>query len=254
MEITQDILSALQQDGLIISGHDYTATGVYLDVAQTKAARRLAQTRALDPNNDYSFYMNQTVFDADNALVDGTWENYYFLKDLAQCAEYLKLLQAEGIPVLWRPFHEASGGWFWWGKSASSLKAMWKYMFEYFQAQGLDNLIWVWTSQGDDDDWYPGDAYVDIIGRDLYGETTSTCASAFQTTQGKYLTKMVTLSECGTVSDIPAQVSAGAGWSWFMPWYGNTDAGTPHADEAWWKTTMESGSVISRADLPSWKE
>jgi mannan endo-1,4-beta-mannosidase len=253
MEITQDILTAIQANGLIISGHDYTATGVYLDVTQTKAVRHQAKTRALDPNNDYSFYRDQTEFDADNALVEGTWENYYFLKDLAQCAEYLKLLQAEGIPVLWRPFHEASGGWFWWGKSASSLKAMWKYMFEYFQSEGLDNLIWVWTSQGDDDSWYPGDAYVDIIGRDLYSETVSTCASAFQTTQNKYTTKMVTLSECGTVDNIPAQVEAGAGWSWFMPWYGNTDSGAPHADEAWWKATMESGNVITRADLPSWK-
>jgi mannan endo-1,4-beta-mannosidase len=253
MEITQEILSAIQKDGLIISGHDYTATGVYLDVTQTRAARSQAKTRALDPNNDYSFYKNQTAFDADNALVDGTWENYYFQKDLAQCAAYLKLLQAEGIPVLWRPFHEASGGWFWWGKSASSLKAMWKYMFDYFKSEGLDNLIWVWTSQGDDDDWYPGDAYVDIIGRDLYGETVSTCASAFQTTQNKYTTKMVTLSECGTVDNIPAQVEAGAGWSWFMPWYGNTDSGAAHADEAWWKATMEGSNVISRADLPSWK-
>jgi mannan endo-1,4-beta-mannosidase len=253
MEITQDILTAIQANGLIISGHDYTATGVYLDVTQTKAVRHQAKTRALDPNNDYSFYRDQTEFDADNALVEGTWENYYFLKDLAQCAEYLKLLQAEGIPVLWRPFHEASGGWFWWGKNAESEKALWIAMFDYFKEQGLDNLIWVWVSEGDDDKWYPGDEYVDIIGRDMYTKTTSACFDAFNDSQYTYANKMVTLSECGTVDDIPTQYAAYAEWSWFMPWYGEAKKDTPHANRNWWRTTMAGSNVITREDLPSWK-
>ena len=84
-------------------------------------------------------------------------------------AGYLKLLHDANIPVIWRPLHEAAGGWFWWGKNADSFKKLWIQMFDYFKAQGLNNLIWVWTSETGDADWYPGDAYVDIIGRDLYG-------------------------------------------------------------------------------------
>ena len=53
-------------------------------------------------------------------------------------------------------------------------------MFDYFKAQGLNNLIWVWTSETGDADWYPGDQYVDIVGRDLYGKTAAECVSQYQ--------------------------------------------------------------------------
>ena len=82
---------------------------------------------------------DETTFDAANATVEGTWANKVFTSDMAAVAGYLKLLKDAGIPVLWRPFHEAAGKWFWWGKDAASHKAMWIAMFNYFKAQGLDN-------------------------------------------------------------------------------------------------------------------
>ena len=48
-------------------------------------------------------------------------------------------------------------------------------MFNYFKTEGLDNLIWVWTTEGNDADWYPGDQYVDIVGRDVYNKETADC-------------------------------------------------------------------------------
>jgi mannan endo-1,4-beta-mannosidase len=242
--IDTDVLDSLKTSGLIVSGHDYTATKVRLCGKGIKSGLTVG-------NNDYSYELGD--FNADRATVKDTWENYYFQKDLAQVAEYLKLLQAEGIPVLWRPFHEASGGWFWWGKNAESEKALWIAMFDYFKEQGLDNLIWVWVSEGDDDKWYPGDEYVDIIGRDMYTKTTSACFDAFNDSQYTYANKMVTLSECGTVDDIPTQYAAYAEWSWFMPWYGEAKKDTPHANRNWWRTTMAGSNVITREDLPSWK-
>ena len=242
--ITEDILKSLQEGGLIIGGHDYTAVAVYLESNGT----------ALDPNKDYAFYKADTEFDAANATVEGTWENKVFTEDLKNAAAYLKLLRDADIPVLWRPFHEAAGGWFWWGKDAASFKSLWIAMFNYFKTEGLDNLIWVWTTEGNDSDWYPGDQYVDIVGRDIYNKETADCVSEYTSIAGNYGNKIVSLSECGTVGLISEQWASGARWSWFMPWYdGTNEDGSPvvHADEAWWKDAMSQEFVVSREDLPS---
>ena len=242
--ITEDILKSLQEGGLIIGGHDYTAVAVYLESNGT----------ALDPNKDYAFYKADTEFDAANATVEGTWENKVFTEDLKNTAAYLKLLRDADIPILWRPFHEAAGGWFWWGKDAVSFKSLWIAMFNYFKAEGLDNLIWVWTTEGNDADWYPGDQYVDIVGRDIYNKETADCVSEYTSIAGNYGNKIVSLSECGKVGLISEQWASGARWSWFMPWYdGTNEDGSPvvHADEAWWKDAMNQEFVVSRDELPS---
>lgn len=242
--ITEDVLKSLQEGGLIIGGHDYTAVAVYLENNGT----------ALDPNKDYAFYKADTEFDATNATVEGTWENKVFTEDLKNAAAYLKLLRDADIPVLWRPFHEAAGGWFWWGKDAASFKSLWIAMFNYFKTEGLDNLIWVWTTEGNDSDWYPGDQYVDIVGRDIYNKETADCVSEYTSIAENYGNKIVSLSECGTVGLISEQWASGARWSWFMPWYdGTNEDGSPvvHADEAWWKDAMSQEFVVSREELPS---
>ena len=242
--ITEDVLKSLQEGGLIIGGHDYTAVAVYLENNGT----------ALDPNKDYAFYKADTEFDATNATVEGTWENKVFTEDLKNAAAYLKLLRDADIPVLWRPFHEAAGGWFWWGKDAASFKSLWIAMFNYFKTEGLDNLIWVWTTEGNDADWYPGDQYVDIVGRDVYNKETADCVLEYTSIAENYGNKIVSLSECGTVGLISEQWASGARWSWFMPWYdGTNEDGSPvvHADEAWWKDAMSQEFVVSREELPS---
>lgn len=242
--ITEDVLKSLQEGGLIIGGHDYTAVAVYFENNGT----------ALDPNKDYAFYKADTEFDATNATVEGTWENKVFTEDLKNAAAYLKLLRDADIPVLWRPFHEAAGGWFWWGKDAASFKSLWIAMFNYFKTEGLDNLIWVWTTEGNDADWYPGDQYVDIVGRDVYNKETADCVSEYTSIAENYGNKIVSLSECGTVGLISEQWASGARWSWFMPWYdGTNEDGSPvvHADEAWWKDAMSQEFVVSREELPS---
>ena len=239
MKITDGILTKLKSSGLIISGHDYTVTAVYLIPA--------------DSNGDYAFYKADTYFDAAKATVEGTRENEVFKADLAKVATSLKQLQSEGIAVIWRPFHEAAGGWFWWGKDADSCKKLWIAMFDYFKSQGVNNLIWVWTSESDDSSWYPGDEYVDIIGRDLYSKNTSDCVSIYQSEFARYGHKVIALSECGTVGLLSEQWSAGARWAWFMPWYGKADSGSKHATDEWWKDAMKQTYVITRDQVPSMK-
>ena len=182
-----------------------------------------------------------------------------FLGWLDTLASFLNSLETSygvKVPVLFRPWHEHTGSWFWWGQNlctTEQYKALWKYMFNYLKAEGFDNLIWVWTSQTGDDNWYPGDAYVDIVGRDLYGDNAASCANNYTTLFNKYSNKIVTLSECGwseytnsRVANISEQWESGAKWSWFMPWYDGSDAVNKHADEAWWKAAMELDYVITR--------
>lgn len=208
-----------------------------------------------DPNN-YTSTLSETTFNIDNAFTEGTWEYNTVHADLEKMAGYLKLLHDADIPVIWRPLHEASGGWFWWGKNADSFKKLWVEMFDYFESQGLNNLIWVWTSETGDTDWYPGDEYVDIIGRDLYGNDAADCAAQYQNLVATYGNKMITLSECGSYADtsetlglLSEQWNAGARWSWFMPWYDADNATLLHADQAWWQDAMSQDYVIKRGEF-----
>lgn len=185
--------------------------------------------------------------------------------DMAEAARIIKKLQAKNIPVLWRPLHEASGGWFWWGaKGPEAAKKLWVMMFDYFKEQGINNLIWVWTIDIDptknksDKAWHPGDNYVDIVGCDVYTQKKPTVlADRYNAAQMEYYTKMVTMSECGNTLEISNQWSAGAKWSYFMPWYDpkSTTESTGHewATAAWWNDAFAQECVITRDEMPSLK-
>ena len=246
------LLAAIQANGLIISGHDYTLTGV------TLSSNSAAPQRAKKDDIQYVIHPDQTTFMPSNCLVEGTWENKVWNDDLAKVAGYLKTMQEMGIAVIWRPFHEAkgnydvyqagTGAWFWWGKEGPEVcKHLWIAMYDYMKAQGVNNLIWVWTDipTSFDPKWYPGDQYVDMVGADIYNQTDAAAiASTMQQLQYLYPNKMVTLSECGGVADAGAQFEAGATWSWFMPWY--EGEGTAYAPMEWWQNVMNSPHVITR--------
>jgi len=69
-----------------------------------------------------------------------------WMQELDLTAEGLKELKDAGVVVLWRPFHEMNGGWFWWGaKEPEQFIALWRHMFDYFsKTKSLDNLLWVY--------------------------------------------------------------------------------------------------------------
>lgn len=142
-------------------------------------------------------------------------------RDIKEIAKQLKRLEKAGVPVIWRPLHEASGGWFWWGaKGSDAYKKLWKYLYnELTNTYGCNNLIWVYNGQSAD--WYPGDEYVDIVGEDIYpgNHVYDPQVSRFkQAINYGSKTKITALTENGCIFDIDSAVSINALWCWFMTW------------------------------------
>ena len=142
-------------------------------------------------------------------------------RDIKEIAKQLKRLEKAGVPVIWRPLHEGSGGWFWWGaKGSDAYKKLWKYLYnELTNTYGCNNLIWVYNGQSAD--WYPGDEYVDIVGEDIYpgNHVYDPQVSRFkQAINYGSKTKITALTENGCIFDIDSAVSINALWCWFMTW------------------------------------
>lgn len=115
---------------------------------------------------------------------EGTETNANFKSELELTAIIFKALDEAGVPIIWRPFHECNGGWFWWTPEIKSGQLdsryfvdMWIYVYEYFEEEcGLTNLLWEYspsTSTHMDVMYlYPGDEYCDMVGIDWYTNGT----------------------------------------------------------------------------------
>ncbi len=119
----------------------------------------------------------------DSAVLKGSAVNKRWRQELDYVASGLAELRDAKTVVLWRPFHEMNGGWFWWCPEhqgrwlpPEDFIALWRDMFRYFtDVKGLDNLLWVYSAAVQTDKqqpsatyYYPGDDYVDIVGLDWY--------------------------------------------------------------------------------------
>lgn len=206
------------------------------------------------------FYTESTDFDISKISDENSAEYKAIMSDIDTIAVYLKQLKSQNIPVLWRPLHEAAGGWFWWGaKGADPCKALWHLMFDRLvHHHQLNNLIWVWTSDaaGNAIDWYPGDEYVDIIGMDIYpGENqhNSQYVSFDKMKEIYQGRKIIALSECGSIPDINQMFRYGDTWSWIMPWNGPMTRDEKHNGAEFIKTVMSNPHILTRDKMPSLK-
>ncbi len=112
-----------------------------------------------------------------------------WLDKLAVFLHTLKGAKGEAIPVLFRPFHELTGSWFWWGKqqcTPDEFKLLWQFTFNYLQKEKkLNHLLWVYNTSGDfltAEEFlerYPGDDVVDMISFDTYQYGDSTQSPLF---------------------------------------------------------------------------
>lgn len=214
-------------------------------------------------NGDGSFYTEQTTFSITKALTEGTPENKALLADIDFMATKLQQLEDAKVPVLFRPLHEAEGGWFWWGaEGPEPCVELYRLLYDKFTNEyGLDNLIWVWTSSAYDtsEQWYPGDDVVDIIGYDKYNAKdglpngsaiTSTFYNLVKLADGK---KLITMSENDTIPRVENLVNEGAGWLYFCPWYGWWLTGEQNNPVEWLVEMYTSDYCITLDELPDLK-
>ncbi len=185
-----------------------------------------APTEYLLPDQNWwsGFYEYATNISLDDIMSGKDSKGYdALISDIDAIAFQLKKLADEDVPILFRPLHEASGGWFWWGDcKAESFQKLWILLYERLtEYHGIHNLIWVYNGQAAD--WYPGDAYVDIVGEDIYpGEHVYGSQAVKYWEADAYTDKKlpVALTENGCLFDPDLALRDNALWTWFCTWGG----------------------------------
>lgn len=146
-----------------------------------------------EPYRGISFYTeDMTAEEKANAftsILPGGENHNYFKQKLDKVASVLNNLKgADGklIPVIFRPFHEFDGNWFWWGApycSADQYKQAWQFLVTYLRdTKGVHNVLYAfspdnsYTTSAKYLERYPGDAYVDVLGMDNYGDVTGSAS------------------------------------------------------------------------------
>ncbi|HYD55001.1 MAG TPA: glycosyl hydrolase [Gemmatimonadaceae bacterium] len=186
------------------------------------------------PQDDAPFEWSRSI---QGELTDAEWRELTtpgtrlhgrWLAQVDVVAGHLAQLRDAGVPVLWRPYHEMNGVWFWWGdkKGPGGYQALYRMMFDrYVRHHKLTNLLWVWNANAPRDipkdqayayaDFYPGARYVDVLATDVYN---------FDYEQRDYdellrlaRGKLVALGEVGELPK-PEILDAQPLRSWFMVW------------------------------------
>ena len=202
------------------------------------------------------FYTKATTFDLAAVLADKNGSRYQLLlRDMDVIALQLKKFQVADVPVLWRPLHEAPGGWFWWGaKGSGPFKELWQILYNrltnYHQ---LHNLIWVYAGTDTlNPDWYPGDQYVDVVGEDIYSNAGASLSGNWSNALNQFDgRKMVALTESGNLPVIDKVRAFSTWWSWFSLWSGTDYIKKQPLDVL--QSTYNSEYVITRDELPNWR-
>ena len=189
-------------------------------------------------------------------FTEGTPEHTATLEAMDKAGRALLELKEAGIPVLWRPFHEFDGSWFWWGKGKNApdhFKQLWIMMYNHFVNDlHLDNLIWVlgYSVAGVRcKAYYPGDEYCDIAGGDSYyvnlnGAEERLYEAVYSAVADR---KPLVLHECGLIPTV--EEFKEVPWAWFMTWHTNylTEENTVESLNA----LYNSNYVITLDELPN---
>jgi len=159
-------------------------------------------------------------------LTEGTEANKVWKTYMDRFAEFLKELQDKNIPVLFRPYHEMNGSWFWWGgqKDEPGFKDLWIKLYHYYtDYHHLNNLIWVWSP---DKPWhglkeyYPGADFVDIVSCDIYPVPDTNIVFRkewYDELNALAGDKPIAIGECSIMPDL-SDYETQPDWTWFMLW------------------------------------
>ncbi len=149
-------------------------------------------------------------------------------KQMDKLAFYLKKLEEMNIPIMFRPYHEMNGSWFWWGgrSGEDGYIKLWKQLYYYYTYEHkLNNLIWVWSPDNPRHglkEFYPGDEFVDMIGCDIYPKKDTNVVydpNIYKQIVAIAGDKPVGIGECSIFpsAEIIEQQPL---WTWFLAWGG----------------------------------
>lgn len=157
-------------------------------------------------------------------LTPGTYLNERWKYQVDVIAWHLKQLQHANVPVLWRPYHEMNGDWFWWGyrSGEEGYAELWKMLYQRLVVfHKLNNLIWVWNanelrnSAKEYDGYYPGHDFVDVLATDVYSGhyNQKDYQQLLRIGEGR----PIALGEVGKFPSVKTLESQPK-WVWFMSW------------------------------------
>ena len=186
-------------------------------------------------------------------VTPGTEVNERWKSQVDVIAFFLRQLRDAGVPVLWRPYHEMNGGWFWWGRSDgdNGYKKLYRMLYDRLvRFHHLDNLIWVFNAneiREDVDpysDYYPGADVIDVLATDVY--KNGFAASDYEQLLALAAGKPIALGEVGHVPTIEILRSQPR-WVWFMCW---GDPITNWKEAAAIRASFDSAEVLTWEELP----
>lgn len=192
-----------------------------------------------------------TDWEFQQVLTPGTDLYNRWARQVDVIAGYLQELQAAGVPVLFRPYHEMNGNWFWWGgrPGPKYTAALYRQIYNrYVHVHHLNNLIWVWNinapspNAGPIEEYFPGPGYADVLSMDIYGTFKQSYYDSMVTLAGPH--KPIALAEVGAMPTLQV-LAAQPRWAYFMMWSGMAESANSSLQL---QTIFHAPNVINRND------
>ncbi len=214
---------------------------------------------AVRPTDDEPVEFEQSV---QGKLTDQQWQelltpgstlNERWKSQVDVIAFFLKQLRDARVPVLWRPYHEMNGDWFWWGgrSGENGYKKLYRMLYDRLvHFHHLDNLIWIFGGNeirpkvGAYADFFPGSDVVDVLATDVY--SSNFAGHDYEDLLALADGKPIALAEVGPVPT-PEILKKQSRWAWFTAW--GEMAGS-RTDRAAVKELLADDSVLTWEKLP----
>jgi len=187
-------------------------------------------------------------------VTPGTELNDRWKSQVDVIAWFLKQLQYANVPVLWRPYHEMNGDWFWWGKKEgdNGYKKLYRMLFDRLvNFHKINNLIWVYGCNELNDNvdsyekYYPGNDVVDILATDVYRRGFA--QDDYDTLSALAGDKPIALGEVGAPPSLEI-LKKEPRWAWFMVWGETGGFGRGGGPSA--ATIYQNDAVVTLDKLP----
>ena len=196
--------------------------------------KKFSSGRSSEPESVPDFELNADSLNAVKSVLPGGENHAMFNGWLDILADYFKTWTDDNgqlIPFIFRPWHEHSGAFFWWGRGRCTdeeYAALWRYTVDYLRNKGLHNILFAYNTDKvytleDFMRGYPGDEYVDMLAVDWYGQGPEfnvlvDNALKFGSQAAEEKGKLFALSECGNISQDMIDILRRYKVSYFLTW------------------------------------